>query len=452
MDNYIIDRNDTIENLLSKEHYFQSLLQVLHSNDILNNKELENIQVQILDILRETANYYTKAESYSVRVEVAEQIMLSIYYTIGSFLKGKTSIKEKITLIKENAMKYLFSEGEKVLKTKIEESKELLKNVQKSKLKTSNYAYIDTIDYGIPLFFIEYDSRFAAHEMQGSIDYPLAIDEMELVGIEYISEYLKKIDFENQFCSHFDSYEIENLLKSFDKNSDHILINIFELVLTNYLGCMVLGKRGITLDITDTERRYLKNKLGELKEEEFNEVISRIVEDIFKEFTINDINFINYINKTIYKIMPSIKKNIENNKLENTFITFKNANENLIRYEDGESLENSRFKDITEEIRDCDKVENKIQIIREEIHSLRDLVDVLGSDCIFDYEFIEIFKDLDDFEISLLLKNIPSDSVMDADYGTESEKEWHEKLKEYLDMINEEKKSKIITESLNIIL
>ncbi|WP_236896444.1 DUF6179 domain-containing protein [Clostridium beijerinckii] len=452
MDNYIIDRNDTIENLLSKEHYFQSLLQVLHSNDILNNKELENIQVQILDILRETANYYTKAESYSVRVEVAEQIMLSIYYTIGSFLKGKTSIKEKITLIKENAMKYLFSEGEKVLKIKIEESKELLKNVQKSKLKTSNYAYIDTIDYGIPLFFIEYDSRFAAHEMQGSIDYPLAIDEMELVGIEYISEYLKKIDFENQFCSHFDIYEIENLLKSFDKNSDHILINIFELVLTNYLGCMVLGKRGITLDITDTERRYLKNKLGELKEEEFNEVISRIVEGICQEFNINDINFINYINKTIYKIMPSIKKNIENNKLENTFITFKNEDENLIRYEDGESLENSRFKDITEEIRDCDKVDDKIQIIRKEIHSLRDLVDVLGSDCIFDYEFIEIFKVLDDFEISLLLKYIPNDSVMDVDYGTESDKEWHEKLEEYLDMINEEKKSKIITESLNIIL
>lgn len=452
MDNYIIDRNDTIENLLSKEHYFQSLLQVLHSNDILNNKELENIQVQILDILRETANYYTKAESYSVRVEVAEQIMLSIYYTIGSFLKGKTSIKEKITLIKENAMKYLFSEGEKVLKTKIEESKDLLKNVQKSKLKTSNYAYIDTIDYGIPLFFIEYDSRFAAHEMQGSIDYPLAIDEMELVGIEYISEYLKKIDFENQFCSHFDSYEIENLLKSFDKNSDHILINIFELVLTNYLGCMVLGKRGITLDITDTERRYLKNKLGELKEEEFNEVISRIVEGICQEFNINDINFINYINKTIYKIMPSIKKNIENNKLENTFITFKNEDENLIRYEDGESLENSRFKDITEEIRDCDKVDDKIQIIRKEIHSLRDLVDVLGSDCIFDYEFIEIFKVLDDFEISLLLKYIPNDSVMDVDYGTESDKEWHEKLEEYLNMINEEKKSKIITESLNIIL
>ncbi|OCA97040.1 DUF6179 domain-containing protein [Clostridium beijerinckii] len=452
MDNYIIDRNDTIENLLSKEHYFQSLLQVLHSNDILNNKELENIQVQILGILRETANYYTKAESYSVRVEVAEQIMLSIYYTIGSFLKGKTSIKEKITLIKENAMKYLFSEGEKVLKIKIEESKELLKNVQKSKLKTSNYAYIDTIDYGIPLFFIEYDSRFAVHEMQGSIDYPLAIDEMELVGIEYINEYLRKIDFENQFCSHFDIYEIENLLKSFDKNSDHILINIFELVLTNYLGCMVLGKRGITLDITDTERRYLKNKLGELKEEEFNEVISRIVECICQEFNINDINFINYINKTIYKIMPSIKKNIENNKLENTFITFKNADENLIRYEDGESLENSRFKDITEEIRDCDKVDDKIQIIRKEIHSLRDLVDVLGSDCIFDYEFIEIFKVLDDFEISLLLKYIPNDSVMDVDYGTESEKEWHEKLKEYLDMINEEKKSKIITESLNIIL
>ncbi|NRY59754.1 hypothetical protein DZE40_000849 [Clostridium beijerinckii] len=306
MDNYIADRNNTIENLLSKEYYFQSLLQVLHSNDILNDKELENIQVQILDILRETVNYYTKAESYSVRVEVAEQIMLSIYYTMGSFLKDKTSIKERITLIKENTMKYLFSEGEKVLKIKIEESKELLKNVQKNKLKTGNYAYIDTINYGIPLFFIEYDSRFTAHETQGSIDYPLAIDEMDLVGIEYINEYLRKIDFENQFCSHFDSHEIENLLKSFDKNSDHILINIFELVLTNYLGCMLLGKEGITLDITDIEKRYLKNKLGKLKEEEFNEVISMIVEDIFKEFTINDINFINYINKVTIQLLNNL--------------------------------------------------------------------------------------------------------------------------------------------------
>jgi len=452
MENWIINRDDVFENLLSKEHYFQSLLQVLQSNELLSNKEIENIEIQILNILKETVGYYTKDESCSVRVEVAEQIILSIYYTIGIFLKSKTSIKERVTLIKENTMKYLFSEGEKFLKIKIKESKELLNIVQKNKLKTANYAYIDTIDYGIPLFFMEYDSRFAAHETQGAIDYPLAIDEMDLVGIEYINEYLKKIDFENQFCSHFDSYEIENLLKSFDKNSDHILINIFELVLTNYLGCMVLGKRGITLDITDTERRYLKNKLGELKEEEFNEVISRIVEGICQEFNINDINFINYINKTIYKIMPSIKKNIENNKLENTFITFKNEDENLIRYEDGESLENSRFKDITEEIRDCDKVDDKIQIIRKEIHSLRDLVDVLGSDCIFDYEFIEIFKVLDDFEISLLLKYIPNDSVMDVDYGTESDKEWHEKLEEYLDMINEEKKSKIITESLNIIL
>lgn len=203
INNYIINREDAFENLLSKEHYFQSLIQVLYSNDVINTKDIENIQFQILDILKQAVIYYTKDESCSVRVEVAEQIMLSIYYTIGIVLKNEPTIKERITLIKENTIKYLFSEGEKLLKIKVEESKELLKLVQENKVKTANYAYIDSIDYGIPLFFIDYDDRFAAHETPGSIDYPLAIDKMDLVGIEYINEYLNKINFENKFCSYF---------------------------------------------------------------------------------------------------------------------------------------------------------------------------------------------------------------------------------------------------------
>lgn len=450
MNNYIINKEDTFENLLSKEHYFQSLLQVLYSNDLLSTKDIESIQLQILDLLKETVNYYTKAESYSVKEEIAEQLMLSIYYTIGIFLKDIPTIKERITSIKESAMKYLFSEGEKILKTKVEESKELLKLVQKNRLNTANYAYIDTIGYGIPLFFIDYDIRFASHETPGSIDYPLAIDEMDLVGIEYINEYLNKINFENKFCSYFENAEIEALLNGFDKNSDHLLINIFELVFTNYLGRMLLGRAGRHLEITELDRYYLKSKIEKLKHEELYMLISEEVKKMCNDFSIKDDYFISYLNKTGIKIISEIKGNIELNKLANIFITLNNSKDNLVKYKDGEAMNDSKFRIITEEIRACRNVEDKIKIIREEINSLEDLVDVLSSDCIFDDEFIDVFKVLDDFEIALLLKYISNDSAVDRDYGTEGEKEWHRKLQNYLSDLEEVKKEEIIKISKGI--
>ncbi|WP_035284150.1 DUF6179 domain-containing protein [Clostridium sp. Maddingley MBC34-26] len=444
MNNNIINKEEAIENLLSKEHFFQSLLQVLYSNNYLNKAEIEGIQFQILEILKENVIYYTKAESCSVRVEVAEQLMLSIYYTIGVYLKSKSSIRERIKLIKEDKMKELFLKGEKLLRIKLEEGKKLLEHVQKTKLKTGNIAYIETIDYGIPPFFKEYDIRFFSHEAPGSIDYPLAIDEMDLVGIEYILDYLTKLNYENMFCSNFDNEEIQFLLKGYDKNCDHLLINIFELVLTNYLGCVLIGKEGRNLNITEIDRYYLKNKIENLCEDELNIEIGLAAKRVCDNCSIKDNYLVNYISATTIKIIQEIKRNIIIDKLEKTFITLDNSSNNYIEYEDGKSMDNSKFKIITEEIRACSEVEDKIRIIKSEICSLKDLADILGADCIFGDEFIVIFRTLNELEITLLLKYLSNNLNTEIDYGTESEKEWKEEFKKYLNSFDETQKIKLI--------
>ena len=450
MDNFIINKKDAFKNLLSKKHYFQSLLQVLHSNNLLSIRDIESIQLQVLDILRETVDYYTRNESSSVRVEIAEQIMLSICYTLGLFLKNQSTIEESITLIKKKEIKYLFAQGEKILKAKVDECQRLFQSVKETRLQTENYAYIDTFDYGIPLFFKEYDARFASHETPGSIDYPLAIDERDLVGIEYIEDYLNKIILENKFCSYFDASEIEALLIGSNKDSKHMLINIFHLVLANYLGCILIGKEDRSLEITKGDRTYLKGIMKNLSQVEFRRLIFGAAEKLCQELFIKDKNFIEYINRTVCKIAPEIKRHIETDTLGNVFITLSKLEENLLKYEDGKSLDDSRFRNIIEEIRDCSRVEDKIEIIREEFHSLKDLVDVFSSDCIFDDEFIDIFKALDDFEVALLIKSISNDKALDADYGTESEKEWHEKFNKYLESLDDTKKREVIRISQEI--
>lgn len=446
----IINKEDIIEGLISKEHYFQSLLQAAYSNGLLDVSDIQKIQLQLLSVMTEIVDYFTKGTSSSVREEVAEQLILSIYYTLGLSLKNQKSIKESIDLIKNKDMKLLFAEGEKVLQEKVDKCKGLLEIINKTKIRTENYAYIDTIDYGVPLFFEKYDRRFASHETPGSIDYPLAIEEIHLVGIEYIEDYLNKLVLENKFCEYFDVLEIEALLEGFCNNSKHMLINIFKLVLTNYLGCILVGNRGNTLDITMCNREYLKSIIEDLSTIELERLFSDAVEKLCHEFFIKDKKLIEYINKVISEVMPEVRKNMENNTLDRVFITLSKKSENLIKYEDGKMLDNSKFREITEEIRACSNTEAKTRLIREEIHSLEDLLDVLGADCIFEDEYIDIFKALDTFEMALIAKNIYNDEEFKTDYMLENEKEWKIRFKEYFEGLKAVERENIVALAKNI--
>ena len=450
MDKVLINKEDSFENVLSEEFYFQSLIQFVHHNNLLNINHIQGIQIQLSNILSEIVGYYTKNKSSSVRVETAEQIMLSICYTIGIFLKSQLTLKESINLIKDKELKYLFSQGEKLLKLKVDKCYRLFNIVKETELKIGNYAYIDTIYYGIPLFFQQYDIRFASHDTPGSIDYPLAFDEMNKVGIEYIEDYLSKLIIENKFCSYFDISEIKDLLRGFDKNCDHLLANVFQLVLTNYLGRILIGEKGRSLDISKEDRAYIKNIIENLNKIELERLFFMATEKLCSELLIENKNIIEYINKAVASILPEIRRNIKTDTLENIFISLRKSENKSIKYVDGKSLSNSKFRNITEEIRDCRNVEGKIKIIKEEIHSFRDLVDVLGAGCIFDDEFIDVFSALDDFEIALLIKNISDNVIFDTDYCTEDEKEWQEKFKVYLDSLDDIKKKDVIRISKEI--
>lgn len=450
MESFIINQEESLKGLISKEHYFQSLLQIAHSNNLLSIRELEIIQLQMFELLTEIIGYYTRDESSSVREEVAEQIILSLCYTLGLCLKEQQSINESLELLKNTKLKQLFTEGEKILKAKVELCKSLLNTVYETRLKAETLAYTDTIDYGIPPFFKEYDTRFESHGNPGSIDYPLAVDVVNLVGVEYLEEYLNRLILENKFCALFDTEEIEALLKGFNKDYAHMLINVFQLVLTNYIGCILNGKVGTSLDISEGDRGYIYSMTKDLPEKMLEKLILMAVEKLCDNLCIDDEVLIKYIKKSVFEIIPQIENAIKIDKLERVFISLKKSKENLLKYEDGESLRNSSFRQITEEIRACHRVEEKIEIIIDEIHSLKDLVDVLGADCIFDEEFIEVFKALEDFEIALLIKATSTSKAFDNEYGTESEKEWQGKLREYLDNLNALRKEELLRMSEGI--
>ena len=201
---------------------------------------------------------------------------------------------------------------------------------------------------------------------------------MNYVGIEYINNYLETLSLENEFCYNFDICEINELLKGYDKKCELLLINIFELVLINSLGLIICGKSLKSLNINSIDREEIKNKLGKLSLEELQEALLKYAKRCCEILEIKNEALVNYIKKSTLKITSLIDESIKLNRLETVFISFNEDNDNeIIEYTDGEKMNNSVFRKLSEEIRECSSIQDKIALIKNNIKSIEDLADML---------------------------------------------------------------------------
>ena len=74
-------------NELDDIEYFESLIKTAHDLQKLEISEIEDIQTQLLELLKIKVEKYNLLESTSIEIEKAKTIMESNMYTIGIYLK-----------------------------------------------------------------------------------------------------------------------------------------------------------------------------------------------------------------------------------------------------------------------------------------------------------------------------------------------------------------------------
>ncbi|ACO86905.1 DUF6179 domain-containing protein [Clostridium botulinum] len=447
MENTIQRYDYSVENKFSEESFLKDVLVTCYEKKLLDENTLARIYYERMELLRVKLKYYTKDESSSVMTEVAESILQCIDYTIGIYLKNFENIELITEELKHTSLDDMLKMGQDLIKNKKLECKKLFNDIKANKLKVDNYSYNDTVDDGISPFFKEYDDFFASHETPGcSIDYQLYIDTMNFIGIEYVYNYLYDLSLENEFCNKFDIGEINKLLKGYDKNCQLLLINIFELVLINSLGLIICNKDLSSLNINNLDREIIKNKLEKLSIGELKAELIKDSEICLEVLEIKNAKLMTYIKKGILNIALLINERIKLNKLETVFISFNEEEPNeIIEYTDGKKMANSKFKELTEEIRECSLVEDKILLIKNNIKSLEDLVDMLNSECLFGDEYITFFKSLSKMEIVLLSKYI-------SDLSFEYEKDLYVEFNKYILSLRKEEQREIseLKEKINL--
>ncbi|QHI73573.1 DUF6179 domain-containing protein [Aminipila terrae] len=389
-------------------NYLVSLFYQNPQEESFTEAEMKTVRYNLISLLGERTDRYTMNESSSVPIEKAEELLKSICFTIGLVVK-----KQGNSSLKTENMSTLLKSGWNIIETKLEEGKELLKQVTESGVITENISYRDTVQ-GIEKFFTRYDYRFFAHEIPCDIDYQLCIPLSDhVMGVEYINEYLFRLLMENRFCKHFKKEIMVQLLQCYCPDYRELLINVFEPVAMNAMGCALANKDVRDLDISDYDRKNILRVLENWPEEEVDEQLSKVVDVICSQLDIKDDRLHNYLYQALLVQYPRVQNQVHLKKLEGIFLSLAGENQEgkiTSEYEDGEMMDDEQLRALIDAINNSGPASDKIKLVKQHIHSLRDMTEILNI-CFWEEEIMELLQSFSDTELVLLqeyVKNKPA--------------------------------------------
>lgn len=252
---------------LSGKHYFADLLAEGLRQGMLRPETVQRLQAESLEILAERVQMLYGGKSSSVRIEKAQELLESVFYTAGAFLKESEKPEDALELLQKTSLAELFQKGQHILQRRLLSARVMQQRLKKNLLPTPNVFYRATIVDGISGFFKLYRPELFAQETHITADYPAFFPEDDLCGIEFIEDYLEKLFCENLFCRCFEAERIHELLLGLDEDYTQIPMNLYEPVLTAALCCVLTGQPAGPL-ICDRSmlRHLLKGKNREATE------------------------------------------------------------------------------------------------------------------------------------------------------------------------------------------
>lgn len=309
---------------LDERNYFKTLIEEAYNNEMLTNDDMVKLQMQILQLLDEKVYKYTGNDSTSIRKEVMDDILNSNSYTISIYLKTFRNPDEAIKMIKLKGLKIAYQEGRKKIDKMLNIIRVMYIKVKQNKLNIPNNTYNDTLIGGIKGYLKIYDPDFKAQDMKITADYPSYNNLIgKLEGVEFIKEYLSSIYLENVFCKKFSEEKINYLLYGYSHDYKDLIINIFEIVLLEAIGCKLVKRDIQDLIISTDELNEIYEILKDKEKIEIKQKINNAYQEISNELLLDNKQLQKYIEKNLDYIVEIITNAVEQNTLDKVFTTQK---------------------------------------------------------------------------------------------------------------------------------
>ena len=181
---------------------------------------------ELIPIVAELTDMYTKGESTSVTYEAAQHLMEAVLYCIHEAEALGGLVTEKPDA------RTLYEAGYQEVLSKLERTKEKYKALISNFSSYGNRNLNDTVLKAIPGFFKLYNPRFSPQDTIITMDYPTVVPIQDKSGIDAIEEYVDKIAAEQHFLSSFAPGYVEEVLKSYTPDYRNQFFNLSDIILS----------------------------------------------------------------------------------------------------------------------------------------------------------------------------------------------------------------------------
>ncbi|MDO4369492.1 MAG: DUF6179 domain-containing protein [bacterium] len=312
--NNMIGKEEITRSEIDYNNYVESLILSLLKYNIINRSEFNFIIEKFLNLLFLKAQKYTGDLTSTIDIKVLKNINISNLYIIGLYLKEK-SLKQSINILLNSDINSLYEKSKNYLISFINKTKLFYKiTFLNNLISTPNYFYNSTLNSGIEAFFKNYNYEYDASNIIITVDYMPFIKDIKRVGIEFIKEYLRYINYENKFCKRFDDKNINILLNKVHKNYKDLPVNIFEYVFLTSILLKHQQKDPFKLNLLDINIFSLYEDY-KMDKNEFITNLNLSYESLKNRLEFNKDEII-YFDKCFLIIRKLIINHISNNTLE----------------------------------------------------------------------------------------------------------------------------------------
>lgn len=269
---------------------------------------------ELIPIVAELTEKYTSKESTSVTYDTARQLMGAVLYCIMEYEKEIADILP--ATLEQLSAKAIYTKGYQHVINKAGMAQRMYNEMIVDFCAYGNDNYSDTVEKGIPAFFLYYNAQFEPQNTIITMDYPTLCPIYEYTGVDAIYKYIEYITLEQEFLNKFPKEYIISLLHNYQEDYHSQFYNISQVVLRSIIGSMLLGKK-ISTDSADKDYQELKDLILNYKIESLEEQIYALIRSLVNEKYDGNEDMFNYFCADVKNFSYELKNAAKYNKLNN---------------------------------------------------------------------------------------------------------------------------------------
>lgn len=258
---------------------------------------------EVIPIVSELAWKYTGCDHTSVTYEKAQMLMEAVLYCIHEYERQESNA----LLVKHISAREAYEQGRAIVMDKLGELQELYNQLIVDFKDYGSVCLRDTIRQGIPAFLDNYDYKFAPQETLLTLDYPILRDDTSISGISRVLSYVQCICLEQKFLKKIDEHDIAEILRRYQRDYEHLIENICEIILQDMIGHMILDKPLQETGLSREDLAVLKEILAGKTAEQVRAYALKALEQLVAGYYDDDRDMLDYLSCGIPDIVIRIQ-------------------------------------------------------------------------------------------------------------------------------------------------